>query len=89
MISELEADADDGEIEIEFFGRVDFENPAVTVTKADGTAVGVRIEEIEGDSIEVRASGLVRGEEYTVTVSGVKQRDAAVFGSASRNVIAR
>ena len=89
VISELEVDVEDGEIEIEFLGRVDYDNPTVTVTKADGTALKTTIEEREGDGIEVRARGLVRGEEYTVTVTGVAQRDSGTFGTVSRTVIAR
>lgn len=89
VITELEADAEDDEIEIEFLGRVDYENPAVTVTKADGTAVDSRIIERENDGIELRAKGLTRGEEYTVTISGVAQQGSAQFGTATRTVIAR
>ena len=89
VITELEADAKDDEIDIEFLGRVDYDKPAVTVTRADGTAVEARIVEREGNGMEVRAKGLVRGEEYTVTVTGVSQQDANQFGSVSRTVIAR
>ena len=89
VISELEADVEDGEIEIEFLGRVDYDNPTVTVTKADGTILETLITEREGDSIELRAKGLIRGEEYTVTVTGVSQRSLNNFGTASRSVIAR
>lgn len=89
VITELEGEADDGEIEIEFLGRVDYDNPTVTVTKADGTILDARIEERDGDSIELNARGLTRGEEYTVTITGVAQRDTNNFGSAVRTFIAR
>ena len=89
VISELEADVEDGEIEIEFLERVDYDNPTVTVTKADGTVLETRIEEREGDGIEVRAKGLVRGEEYTVTVTGVALRGIGNYSTVTRNVIAR
>jgi len=89
VITELEGDVEDDEIEIEFLGRVDYDNLTVTVTKADGTVLRTEIEERDGDGIELRARGLVRGEEYTVTVTGVAQRDSGLFGSVVRTFIAR
>lgn len=89
VITELEGEADDGELEIEFLGRVDYDNPTVTVAKADGTILDSRIEERDGDSIELRVQGLIRGEEYTVTVTGIAQRDSGAFGTVSRSFIAR
>lgn len=89
VISELEADADDGEIDVEFLGRVDFDNPSATVTKADGSALTAEIDELDGDGMEIRAQGLQRGEEYTLTIAGVGLRDSGTYGSVSRNFIAR
>jgi len=89
VITELEGDVEDGEIEIDFLGRVRYDNPAVTVTRADGTALDARITDRENDSIELRVSGLTRGEEYTVTVTGVAPQDSGVFGSVTRTFIAR
>lgn len=89
VITELEGEADDGEIEIDFLGRVDYGDLVVTVAGADGTVIETEIDERDGDGIELRAKGLVRGEEYTVTVDGVAQRGSDAFGTVSRTFIAR
>lgn len=81
---------DDGrELEIEFVGRVDYDNPTVTVTAADGSALNATIAERDDDSIEVRVDGIVRGNDYTVTVTGVGQAGSGVFGTVQRSFTAR
>lgn len=81
---------DDGrELEIEFAGRVDYDNVAVTVTGADGAALQATIEERDNDSIEVRVDGIVRGNDYTVTVTGVGEAGSGVFGAVQRTFTAR
>ena len=80
---------DDGGREIELMGPGEYDNPAVTLTAADGTAIEAEIVERDDDSIEVRAKGVVRGGEYTVTVSGVGLRGSGVSGTVTRAFIAR
>lgn len=88
-IQKIDFDDDDGELEIEFAGRVNYNNETVTVTAADGTAQDVRITDRDDDSIEVRVNGLVRGNDYTVTVSGVGEAGSGVFGTVQRTFTAR
>lgn len=88
-IQKIDFDDDDGELEIEFAGRVDYSNETVTVTAADGTALEVRVTDRDDDSIELRVKGLVRGNDYTVTVSGVGEAGSGVFGTVQRTFTAR
>ena len=87
-IQKVELD-DGSELEIEFAGRVDYSDPAVTVTAADGSALEARIIERDDDSLEVYVAGVARGSEYTVTVSGVGQAGSGVFGTVGRTFTAR
>ena len=81
-------DAKDGELEIEFYGKVEYDNPAVEITDASGRSYEVKLRELDRDSMELRVSGLERGAEYTASVSGVRTFGAADFGSAQANFIA-
>lgn len=82
LIREVDPDYGDREIEIEFFGKVEYENPTVAITTEAGTACEARITEREDDSLEVAVSDLTRGTTYTVTVSGVRAAGTEAFGVA-------
>lgn len=82
LIRKVDPDYGDREIEIEFFGKVEYENPTVTITTDAGTACEARITEQENDSLEVAVSDLTRGNTYTVTVSGVRAAGTEAFGIA-------
>ena len=90
MIREVEYDADDRELDIEFAGKVSYEaNCEVMVTDAAGKQYNCTIIEKDRDSIEVWADGLTRGETYTVTVSGVIAADSSAAETYSREFVAR
>ena len=72
VIREVDYDADDRELEVEFNGRVSYGELKVEVTDESGASYEVRLREKDGDSVEVYVEGLNRGGEYTVTVSGVQ-----------------
>lgn len=82
LIRKVDPDYGDREIEIEFVGKVEYENPAVTITTDAGTACEARITEQENDSLEVAVSDLTRGTTYTVTVAGVRAAGTEAFGIA-------
>ena len=76
-IKKIDYDRDDRELEIEFVGRVEYEELLVTIEDANGKTYDSTIRERDRDSVELRVSGLERGAEYTVTVSGVRLPDSA------------
>lgn len=89
VIKEVDYDADDRELEVEFNGRVNYGELKVEVTDEAGASYEVRLREKDGDSVEVYVEGLSRGGEYTVTVSGVQLREGSGFVSIEKNFTAR
>lgn len=88
-IRSVDLDDDDSELEIEFVGRVAYDNLAVAVTAADGSQLNATVIDRDDDSIEVRVDGIVRGSDYTVTVTGVGEAGSGVFGTVQRTFTAR
>lgn len=80
---------DDGELEIELLGPVEYGAFAVKLTDAQGAEVSVSVDERDGDGIELRVKGLNAGEEYTVTVEGVGLRGSGVSAAVTRTFVAR
>ena len=82
-IKEIDYDGDDRELEIEFHGRVEFDNPTVEIMDNEGNSYETRIREKDRNSIELRVSGLERGRQYRAVVSGVKAEGGDAFVSVS------
>lgn len=88
FISEIDVDLEDREVDIDFLGRVEYENLAVTVTDENGNALETKIIERDGDGLELRVKGLEYGKEYEVTVTGAGLRGSGLFDGASADFIA-
>lgn len=89
FITNVDADADDREVEIEFSGRVEYDNVTVTIADKDGNLLETRITEREGDSLELKVKGLRYGEEYTATVTGASLRGSGIYGEVKAEFTAR
>lgn len=87
-IKEIDYDGDDRELEVEFNGRVQYQDLSAVVRDASGNSYEATVRERDEDSVELRVSGLTRGGEYTVVVSGVRLADSAEFASVSRSFTA-
>ena len=87
-IKKIEYERDDRELEIEFAGRVEYEELRVTIEDANGKTYDASLREKDGDSVELRVSGLERGTEYRVTVSGVRLPDSANTVSVTESFVA-
>ena len=81
-IKEVDYDAKDGELEIEFRGRVRWQEPTVTVEDASGNTYEARILERNDDGIDAVVRGLERGVEYSVIVTGVQASGSEEFVTA-------
>lgn len=81
-IKEVDYDSREGDLEIEFRGRVRFQEPTVTVEDASGATYEARIIERDDDGIEAIVRGLEGGVEYSVVVTGVQASGADAFGTA-------
>ena len=70
-VKSVEYDAEDREIDVEFFTRVSFENAALKVFDLNGKEYEATVREVDGDGFEAYVPGLKRGESYTLQVEGV------------------
>ena len=81
-IRQVEYDAEDREIEVEFFGRVNLRDAEAVITDYDGNEYEVKLREKEYDGFDARVSGLRRGERYTIKVTGTfdgETTETAIF----------
>ena len=94
FIKNVDTDLDDKEIDVEFLGRVRWNDPVVTVRTVpadpadEGEILETRITERDNDGLEVRVKGLKKGEKYVVEVSGVSLYDAESYVTVSREFTA-
>lgn len=89
FITNVDADADDREVEIEFPGRVEYDNVTVTIADRDGNLLETRITERDDDGLELKVKGLKYGEEYTATVTGAALRGSGIFNEVKAEFTAR
>ena len=87
-IREVDYSARDRELEIEFYGLVQYKNPKVTVRDTAGRTYTAVIVEKESRELEVRVAGLVKGRKYTVSVSGLRLRGGSQYTSVSKKFTA-
>lgn len=83
-IQNVEYDADDRELEIEFATPVQFRKPKVVVKNADGRKLAVSNLKKGRDDIEVRVKGLKPNATYTVTVSGVRVKGVGTYTKVTK-----
>lgn len=89
-IEEIEYDAEDRELSVDFKTRVNWKNPTVNVYSTSGTYIcSGRILEKDSDGIEVRLSkSLSYGKKYTCKISGVKAKTASEYKTISKKFYA-
>lgn len=75
-----------GEVEIDFNGRVQFRNPTVTVKDQNGKTYTARITDRDEDEMEFRIQGYKTGLKYQFTISGIKTLTSTGFGKVTGTV---
>jgi hypothetical protein len=70
-VKEAEYDRREGELELEFCGRVQYNNPKVVIKDAAGKTYTCRICELDRDEMEIAVKGLESGK-YTVKITGIR-----------------
>ncbi|NLW79561.1 MAG: hypothetical protein GXY32_09145 [Ruminococcaceae bacterium] len=88
VVESIEYDRDDGELNIDFLGWVQYQNPTVTVTDSAGNNYPASIREWDSDDMEIYVPGLVYGQQYTVKVSGIKNRSAGSYTTLTKTFYA-
>ncbi len=82
-IRDVEYDRGDKELDIDFFGRMQYKKVKVSVTDKNGKTYTCRIEEKDRDGMELFVSGLKKGKTYTVTITGIRLRGTSSYGKLS------
>ena len=72
-----------GKVEVEFYGRVQYQDVKVTVKAPDGTKLKAKITEKDSDDLEFKVTGLKPGTKYTYTISGVRFQKNGAYGKVS------
>lgn len=85
-IEEIEYDAEDRELSVDFETKVSWRNPVVKVYNASGTYICKgRVLEKDNDSIEVRLSReLAYGKKYKCKITGIKAKSASTYRTVSK-----
>lgn len=87
-IQTVNYDSRDKELEIEFATVVQFKNVKVTIKDASGKKLKISKLEKGQDDLEMRVAGMVKGETYTVTVSGVRVKGVGSYTKVSKKFVA-
>ena len=74
---------DNGKVEVEFYGRVQYKDAKVTVKAPDGTKLKAKIVDKDSDDLEFKVTGLKPGTKYTYTISGVRFQKSGAYGKVS------
>ena len=69
-----------GEVEVDFYGKVSYKNLKVTVKDSNGKKYSVRITERDDDELEFKIKNYKAGKKYTYVISGVRQRGEKKYG---------
>lgn len=75
-----------GYIELDFLRDVEYQSPSVSVTNASGENLSVSILELDDDDMTIRADGMVKGQSYTITVSGIRSGRTGSFETISGEI---
>lgn len=73
VMDDIEFDSEDREVEFEFKGKVQWKNPTVTITDANGKNYVTKIKAKDYNSIEVKVKGMKNGKTYNYKISGVRK----------------
>lgn len=87
-IARVEYDPIDEELEVDFATNVQFRNLKVTVSDAYGDELAVSNLQKGQDDLEMNVEGMVDGETYIVTVSGVRVKGKGSYVTVSKTFVA-
>lgn len=76
------------DLEIDFATEVQYKNLKITVRDADGNKLSVYNIEKDPDDLDMDVEGMVAGNTYTVTISGVRVKGVGSYTSVSKTFVA-
>ena len=81
-------DPDYDDLEIDFATDVEYKNLKITVRDADGNNLLIYNIEKGPDNLDMDVEGMVAGNTYTVTISGVRVKGVGSYTSVSKTFVA-
>ncbi|MCR5004829.1 MAG: copper resistance protein CopC [Clostridiales bacterium] len=72
-----------GEVDVDFNGRVQYKNVKVTVKAPDGTKLKAVVTDKDSDDLDFKVTGLEPNTKYTYTISGVRFNKSGSFMKVS------
>ncbi len=75
-----------GKVEVDFYGKVKWKTPKVTVKDSAGKKYSAKVLKKDSDDITFRINKYTPGEKYKFTISGVKKRGAKKFTKVNGTV---
>ena len=87
-IKKVKYDPTDRELEVDFATNVQFKNLKVTVKDATGKKLTVRHIVKSADELDMSVKGMVVGQSYTITVSGVRVKGVGSYVTISKKFVA-
>ena len=88
VVAKVAFDPAHDDLEIEFATKVQFKKLKVTITAADGDELGIYNLEKDVDELEMDVEGMIAGQEYTITVSGVRVKGVGSYTRVSKTFVA-
>lgn len=82
-IEEIEFDLDDGELEIEFRGKVSWENPTVVITDKNGKVYASELTDYDKEECSISIEDLDEDETYFYKITGIKSSKESQYGTIS------
>ena len=79
-VRKAEYDRKDGELDLEFYGLVQYKNPKVIIKDASGKNYSCSISDLDRDEMEIAANGLPRGN-YTAKIYGIRLKGDKTYTS--------
>ena len=81
-VRKAEYDKGDKELELKFYGSVQYKNPKVVIRDAAGKTYSCRITDLDNHEMEIFVKGLRSGK-YTVKISGIRLKGSRNYTSIS------
>ena len=88
LIKEIDYDAKDRELEIEFIKRVQYKNLKVIITDANGKNLRCGVDERTAKDIDLYVKGMKKGEKYHISLSGIRTAGQKSYGTISGMFVA-
>ena len=79
-VRKAEYDRKDGELDLDFYGLVQYKKPKAVIKDAEGRTYSCKISELDRSEMEIIVKGLEPGK-YTVTISGIRLKGDTTYTS--------